>query len=77
MHFFILQIAAVAAWEAPAAERDAASEAELVVACAALAHQLLLDLATNPAHGLAPPSSDAQSAAEDIGGVVSPYTAHC
>ncbi|CAL8471989.1 g11531 [Coccomyxa elongata] len=62
------QIAAVAAWEAPAVGRDAGSEAELVMSCAALAHQLLLDLATNPAHGLAPPSSDAQSAAEDFGG---------
>ncbi|BDA47572.1 probable nucleolar pre-ribosomal-associated protein 1 at C-terminar half [Coccomyxa sp. Obi] len=62
------QIAAVAAWEAPSADEEAASEAERVVSCAALAHQLLLDLATIPAHGLAPTSLDAQSAAEDIGG---------
>ena len=68
----VLQIAAVAAWDAPAVEEDTGSEAERVVSCAALAQRLLLDLATNPAHGLAPNSSDAQSAAEDIGGVMEP-----
>lgn len=71
----MLQIAAVAAWDAPAAEEDAGSEAERMVSSVAVAQRLLLDLATNPAHGLAPISSDAQSAAEDIGGVIEPYHA--
>lgn len=64
----MVQIAAVAAWEAPAEEEIGSISAELVSSCAAVAQQMLLDLGTNPSHGLAPGSGDGQSPTENIGG---------
>ena len=64
----LVQIAAVASWEAPSEEEDDSSYSELVSSCAAVASQMLLELGTDPAHGLAPLSSHEQSSTENIGG---------
>ncbi len=64
----VVQVAAVAAWEAPTEEEEGSSNADLVLSCAGVAQQMLLELGTNPAHGLAPEGGDHHSSTENIGG---------
>ena len=67
-HAWIVQIAAVAAWEADdsAADRDSST----AVACAAAAQRMLLQLMTETSHGIALPLMSAVSAPvrDDVSG---------
>ena len=73
----VMQIAAVAAWEAPAEEEEGSSNAELVLPCAGAAQQMLLELGTNPAHGLAPGGGNHGSFTDNIGGACTTHASSC